>query len=215
MQEIDKSMLPQAVAVTGCIGSGKSKVARWLGHQWEVPVYDSDDEVRSLLTPEQPGWMRLKEILDSTFFDADSRLITSKLRQAIFADITLRKTVEGAIHPLVLASLKEKTFRFTMPCLVEVPLLYEVNWQLYFAKVLVVHADTRICLKRVMGRDGVTEAQALSALRSQWPITKKISLADFVVDNSGAWKDTLSQLETIKKIGSPSLSKKKLDTLCC
>lgn len=215
MKTVDQNLTPQAMAITGCIGSGKSKVAQWLGQEWALPVFDSDEEVRSLLTPGQRGWVRLREILGSVFFDADSRVNKLKLRQAIFADHTLRQTIEGTLHPLVLANLKEKTFQFTLPCLVEVPLLYEVSWQFYFSRTLVVYADTATCLKRVMARDGVTEAQASSALRSQLPIQEKIALADFAIDNSGAWEDTLHQLKTIKKIGIFSLGEKKLDTFCC
>ncbi|MBA3016018.1 MAG: dephospho-CoA kinase [Proteobacteria bacterium] len=214
MKGIDLDLSPQAIAVTGCIGSGKSKVAQWLGHEWALPVYDADDEVKILLSPGHSGWMCLKAILGETYFDIESRLNKSKLRQAIFADASLRQSVEDALHPLVLENLKVKTAQFTMPCLVEVPLLYEVNWQSYFSKVLVVYADPNTCIHRVMARDGVNKAQALAALRNQRSIQEKISFADCVINNSGAWTDTLSQLEAVKKAECLPFGKKKLDTLC-
>lgn len=210
----EPNMTPQAIAVTGCIGSGKSKVARWLGHEWELPVYNSDDEVRALLQPGEHGWSLLKEILDETYFNIEGRLVTSKLRQAIFTDAKLRQAIEDVIHPLLLKCFQKKTDNFTKPCVVEVPLLYEVKWQSHFSKVIVVSAPPMVCIRRVMARDQVSESQALAALHTQGAIQEKLALADFTIDNSGPWIETLSQLETIKKIGRPQMDKKKLDTFC-
>jgi len=206
-------MSPRAIAVTGSMGSGKSAVAGWLAQSWALPVYDADAEVKSLLTPGQQGWQRLRAILPPVFFDDESRLLKSKLRQAIFSDSALRRMVEQALHPLVLANLVQKTAGFTCPCLVEVPLLFEANWQSYFRAVVVVHADVKTCVKRITTRDGVTEAQALAALSAQMPIQDKIALADFCIDNGGTWSDTLAQIKGIKITGDPSFEKKTLDTL--
>ena len=192
---------PQAVAVTGGIGTGKSRVARWLAKACALPLYDADEEVRSLLIPGQPGWQRLRTRLGSAYFAADGTLLKAKLRQRLFADVDLRRTVEHELHPLVLANLQAKISGLQGPCLVEVPLLFEVRWQEYFAAVLVVYADDSTCLERVMIRDGIPEDQAKAAIDAQMPIVEKARLADYTVDNNGTWSDTQRQLEEIKKSG--------------
>lgn len=193
----------QAIAVTGGIGSGKSRVARWLAHACAWPLHEADAEVRALLTPGAPGWQRLRERLSPDYFDLDGGLRKAKLRQAIFNDAALRQVVEHALHPLVLSNLRIKIARDQCHCLVEVPLLYEVRWQDMFAGVLVVHAPDTLCCERVMTRDQIPEDQAMTAIQAQMPIMSKVAMADYRVDNSGGWEETVEQLEKIKKMWCP------------
>jgi len=190
----------QVIAVTGGIGSGKSRVARWLAHACAVPLYDADAEVRMLLTPQEAGWQRLRARLSPDYFADDGSLFKAKLRQAIFQDAVLRQAVEHDLHPLVLAQLQAKIRKGPCPCLVEVPLLYEVGWQGYFAGVLVVYAPVEVCCERVALRDRISPDEALAAIRVQMPIMEKIAQADYTVDNSGSWVETTCQLEKIKKL---------------
>lgn len=203
----------QAMAVTGCIASGKSRVARWLARECAVPLFDADEEVRALLNPGEPGWQRLRLLLDSRYFAADGHLLKAKLRRTLFADAGMRRAVEQEIHPLVLANLQAKISGLTSPCLVEVPLLYEAGWQDYFALVLVVRADESTCRQRLMIRDGVTADEAMAAIRAQMPIERKARLADYTVDNSGAWSHAEHQLEEIKRNWCRKEGEKKLDSL--
>jgi len=203
---------PGAIAVTGGIGSGKSRVARWLAQECGFPLYDADAEVRTLLEPGAPGWQRLRTWLDQGYFGSDGSLLKAKLRRAIFAEEALRLAVERDIHPLVLANLQAKISEGAGPCLVEVPLLYEAQWQEYFVSVVVVYADESVCCRRVMARDGITEDQAMAAIRAQMSISQKVSLAEYMVDNSGSWTDTMAKLADMKKLWSHKYGEKKLDS---
>lgn len=202
----------QAIAVTGGIGSGKSRVSQWLARECNFSLYDADDEVRNLLKPGEEGWCHLRAWLDLDYFGADGSLLKAKLRQAMFADDALRHLVEYDLHPLVLASLKSKITKSERPCLVEIPLLYEVHWQEYFDGVLVVYATEAICCDRVMARDGSSTDQAMAAIRAQMPVVQKARMADYTVDNSGSWSSTLEQLEKIKKKLRQKYLEKKLDS---
>lgn len=200
MKEDLSGPLRRALAVTGGIGSGKSRVARWLARECGFSLFDADDEVRLLLNTGAPGWQLLRAWLSPDYFGDEGSLLKAKLRQAIFADEAMRQAVERDIHPLVLATLQVKVAGSTTMSLVEVPLLYEAGWQNYFVAVLVVSADESVCRARVMARDGIDELQALAAIRAQMPIAHKLHLADYAVDNNGAWSSTLQHLEEIKNM---------------
>ena len=202
----------QTIAVTGGIGSGKSLVSRWLATECNFPRYDADKEVSVLLNPGEKGWNRLRIWLSPEYFDVDGRLLKGKLRQAIFIDEALRHMLEHDLHPLVLAKLQAKISGGEQPCLVEVPLLYEVQWQNYFDCVIVVYAEELVCRDRVMSRDGMSEQQAMAAIRAQMPIGQKSLLADYIVDNNRSWPDTLLQLEELKKKLPHKYLKKKIDS---
>lgn len=199
MKEGQDGLIRQVIAVTGGIGSGKSRVARWLAHECAVPLYDADAVVSVLLSPDEEGWQRLRAWLSPDYFATNGSLLKAKLRQAIFTDGALRQAVEHDIHPLVLAYLQAKMAQGQCPCLVEVPLLYEVGWQGYFTGVLVVYAPEEVCCQRVALRDQISEEAALAAIRVQMPIMEKVSLADYTVYNSGTWGETICQLEKIIK----------------
>lgn len=202
----------QAIAVTGGIGSGKSRVSRWLAEACNLPLYDADEEVKQLLRSGEQGWRCLRSRLSPEYFGDDGSLLKAKLRRAIFEDDALRHLVEHELHPLVLDNLLHKISLRCEACLVEVPLLYEAQWQRYFASVLVVYADEAVCRERVMARDGVSEDQVMAAIRAQMPLVQKRSLADYTIDNSGSWLATLKQLEQIKKMLGEKGMEKKLDS---
>lgn len=187
-----------AIAITGGIGSGKSRVARWLAAECALPLFDADAEARVLLEPEALGWQRLRGWLPEFFFGPAGVIVRPRLRQAIFEDAGLRRRLEADVHPLVLAALQRRIALCPGRCLVEVPLLFEVNWQGHFDRVLVVYAPDNVCCQRIMARDGVPAAAAAAALRAQMPLQAKMAQADDVVDNGGKWEDTVPQLLRIR-----------------
>lgn len=210
--DVPVNRFQRTIAVTGVIGAGKSRVAQWLARECDFFLFDADEEVRLLLDPGGQGWRRLRAWLGAEYFGADGTLLKAKLRQKIFADEAVRHLVERDLHPLVLANLQAKTKGKERPCLVEVPLLYEVQWQGYFDSVVVVYAVESICRDRVMARDRVSGEQVMASIHAQMPIEQKVRLADFAVDNSGDWSATLQQLAGIKKMLSQKYLKKKLDS---
>ncbi len=86
-----------------------------------------------------------------------------------------------------------------MTLVVEIPLLFETGWQGDFDCTLLVYASDEICTKRIMQRDLVSEKAASSSIAAQMPIEEKVKLADFQVDNSGSFAETLDQIEYLVK----------------
>jgi len=185
-------------------------VVAWLAQSGDFLRYDADEEVRSLLMSGGQGWCRLRSWLPPAYFADDGTLLKQRLRRAIFDDPLLRKRVEADLHPLVLGNLQAKIVASECPCLVEVPLLYEVGWQAYFDAVLVVYASDSIASARLMARDQVSADQAQAVLQAQLPIEDKVGMADYVVDNSRGWSETLLQLVKIKKKLSSFVQEKSL-----
>ena len=104
---------------------------------------------------------------------------------------------------MVQSSLKRKAdeayFVDGKKSLIEVPLLYEANWQDQFALVVVVSVSEQIASKRAFDRDGVSFEQIKKAISAQVPLKKKALLADYVVNNNKSLNDTVKQLVELKK----------------
>jgi dephospho-CoA kinase len=184
--------------ITGGIGSGKSSAAEFLANHFPVTLLNADSIVHELLEPGQAGWEAIRK-LGPLFINPDQTINKPFLRKTLFEDSQLREKINASIHPLVkkeiLSAIKtqlpEKKSTYY---LVEVPLLFEANWQDMFDGIIVVFASEKKCIERIMSRDGVSAEEATVSLESQWSLTQKAELADHVVDNSGSWSDTELQL---------------------
>ncbi len=194
-----------ALAVTGGMGSGKSSVSRFLAELSGALLVDADGVCRELLQPEAPGWLALRKTFGERFFRPDRQLDRPLLRKALFADAVLRHALDALLHPLArleIARRVQEAPAEIMPlrAVVEVPLLFEAGWEKDFASVVVVYAGPDVCLDRLMARDALSRKEAEEALAAQLPLREKIGRADHVIDNSGPWSETCSQILRLKEL---------------
>jgi dephospho-CoA kinase len=81
--------------------------------------------------------------------------------------------------------------------LIDVPLLFETNWQGRYAAVVLVYAPAGLQVERLMARDQVARQAAQTALTAQMDIEEKRRQAQFVVDNSGGMEETRKQVKAV------------------
>jgi dephospho-CoA kinase len=194
------------VGVTGGMGAGKSSVARLLGRQLGVDVLDADILCCNLLQPHMPGWQGIQEKWGSRFFDLAGNIDRPALRKALFKDTELRQGVERILHPLVRQeinnrSAEKRSLRAGM--VVEVPLLFEVGWQVDFDWIVVVYAEHECCLQRIVRRDRVSLEEGSSAISAQISLMEKALRADSVIENSGPLALTILQAYHLAHLLSP------------
>ena len=197
------------VAVTGGMGSGKSSVAAYLCEIGGARGLSADTLCRELLEPGAAGWLAVRKAFGERFLLADQSIDRPLLRKILFEEHQFRRELNTLLHPLVrneITSCLEKAVdrlpeaesqaRFV----VEVPLLYEAHWEHDFSQVVVAYADADACLRRIMLRDRISEAEAEKALATQMPLEHKALLADHVIDNSGPWSDTCLQIVHLRNL---------------
>ena len=197
------------VAVTGGMGSGKSTVAAYLCGITGAMGLNADTVCRQLLEPEASGWLTVRSAFGGRFFSADQQIDRTLLRKVLFEDHEFRRELNTLLHPLVRNEIadwigKESSHlsqahpqtRFV----VEVPLLYEAHWENDFFRVVVAYADKNTCLRRIMLRDRISEAEAEKAIATQIPLLEKVFRADHVIDNSGPWSDTVLQIMHLQNL---------------
>ena len=188
------------IGVTGTIGSGKSRVCKALAHLLSASIISADTLCRDLLVVNGRGWKEVRSVLGSEFFLSDGQIDRPRLRKALFSQSGLRRQLDQILHPLVREELQaaaQKAQKQQRILLAEVPLLFEKGWQADFGLTVLVFANEETCIRRVMLRDLVSEADAKLALSAQMPIEEKIRLADSVIDNSASFAETLQQLNQL------------------
>lgn len=183
------------IAVTGGIGSGKSRVSRLWSKSFHLPLLDVDQICRQLLQKKEPGWQALQKHFGDRFFSKQHQLDRKAFRRILFHDSCVRKEVNAILHPLAKArmlALCSQTRSDSI--LIEIPLLFEAGWNKNVDRIVLVYADTATRLSRVMHRDGVSEHEGLLTISSQDVLEEKAMKSDHVIENSGPWWNTALQV---------------------
>jgi dephospho-CoA kinase len=173
------------VGLTGGIASGKSTVGQRFT-ELGVPVIDADVAARDVVAPGTVGLAQVVARFGSGILDAGGVLDRHALRNLIFKDPSLRRDLEGILHPLIRAAMEESAETAAGPYLVlAIPLLIEGGASGRVDRVLVVDVDESVQLERLMTRDGSSLEQARAILGSQASRSARLAAADDVLPNGG------------------------------
>lgn len=186
------------LGITGNIASGKSTVAKELARRGAI-VVDADQLAREVVASGSSALKKMVKTFGTEILKKDGELDRDKLGQMVFADVKVRAMLNRIVHPEIakksIERLQELKQRTDIPLIVyEAPLLFEVGAEGRVDQVLVVKIDPQEQLKRLLDRNGLSEVAAKQRMAAQMPQQKKITRADFVVDNSGSVAETLRQI---------------------
>lgn len=188
------------VGLTGGIASGKSAVASVL-RRLSVVVVDADQLAREVVMQGSPGLAAVVEAFGDEVLTAEGELDRPALGAIIFADPEARKRLNAITHPRVaelsVKRLGDAQTTDTPYVVYEVPLLVETGMHTGMDANVVVSVPPELQVQRVMSRDGLGEEAARARLASQYPLEKKVAIADFVVDNSGSLEDLTRATEDL------------------
>lgn len=176
------------VGLTGGIASGKSTVGgifRELG----VHVVDADLVAREVVAKGSEGLAEVVRAFGSEVLAEDGSLDRKKLGAIVFADTEKRKLLESITHPRIgarsMAELGALAQRGDPYGIYEAALLVENGSHRMMQALVVVAASEDVQVRRVMERDGMSEADARARIAAQLPLAQKIAAADHVIWNDG------------------------------
>lgn len=169
--------------LTGGIGMGKSASGNMLQERG-VCVADTDLIARELVEPGQPALGEIQECFGADITGADGRLRRDELGRRVFADTAARKRLENILHPRIRAVWREQVERWRVEgcaqAVVIIPLLYETDAAAHFDAVICVACSAVSQRQRLLAR-GLGMDQIEKRISAQWPVEKKMELADHVV----------------------------------
>ena len=181
---------PRRVALTGGIATGKSQclaVFAKLG----AAVIDADQLARDAVAPGSEGLAAVVKRFGPSVLLPNGQLNRAALGAVIFADPLARQQIEAIIHPRVYTGVEHWFAGLKVPVgVADIPLLYETGREDDFDVVVVAACQPEQQLARLIARSGLSEAAARARIAAQWPIAKKVALADYVIDTSGTLAET-------------------------
>lgn len=161
-------------------------------------VSSSDDIVASLYR-QSDIQLQIAEILPKDFGD----ITRYKLGQFIAQNPNFLNNLEKIIHPAVekrhLWDINQARLDKKSITVLEIPLLFELNWQNKCDQILLVTCQPHLQYQRVMARSGMTDEKFKAFQARQWPEAQKKKLADFVLDTSYGRLHTFQQLKQLLK----------------
>ena len=186
------------VGLTGGVATGKSTVAKMF-KQCGAVVIDADELVHEAVKPGKPAWREIVGLFGKAVLNQDRSLNRQALGSIVFRNPKKRRQLERIIHPRVAreqARLTKQAARTDPKAVViyDVPLLFEAGIDTRVDKTLVVTADRETQLARLKKRNGLSRVEAIRRIRSQMPLSKKVRLADIVIDG------TLSRHNAMKAV---------------
>ena len=187
------------LGLTGGIATGKSTVSRYFSDKGYA-VVDADVVARRVVEPGTEGLANIVAQFGTEIIQTDGTLNREKLGAMIFADAKKRETLNSLLSDLIRRAIMADTATLVnanQPLIVlDIPLLYEAGYETHCDAVMVVYTTEDVQRKRLMGRNNLSEEEALNHIASQEPIEAKKNRADIVIDNNGTLNDTYEQVET-------------------
>lgn len=189
------------VGLTGSIATGKSFVSKVLG-ELGCRVIDADRVAREVVEPGSEGLRAVVEAFGAEVLAPDGTLDRARLGRIVFADEQKRKLLNSLLHPLIVEAQDRLLAEWEREhpegvAVVDAALMIESGGYRRFDKLIVVHCRPEIQLQRLVGRDRLTEEEALRRIASQMPQEEKLRHADFPIDTSEGFDDTRRQAEEV------------------
>jgi len=185
------------IGITGSFGSGKSTVASMF-KDLGARVLDADQVARRLM---QPSGKCFRPILDEfgPSILRRGKIDRQKLAAVVFNDVGKLRRLEKIIHPQVRREFqaelaRHRNTRAGKVVVLDVPLLFEAGFDRLVEVTLVVRAGRETQVARVVRKRKMTRREALARIRLQWPLSRKVKLADEVINNDGGLRATKKQV---------------------
>ena len=190
------------VGLTGGIASGKSTVAGWF-RELGAYVQDGDALAHRLMEPGGAAFDDVVAWFGDGILDHGGTISRTLLGNLVFQDREAMKALNRLVHPGV---LKESTRLLQeyldgggdAPLMIfEAALLVETGMYREYDRLVVVRCSREEQLRRLLSRSSLTADGALARIEAQFPLEKKLAVADHVIDTSVPLEETRKQTEEL------------------
>ena len=183
------------VALTGGIGSGKSRAGQYFA-QLGAFVVDSDQLARDVVERGTPGFEEVllrfgDEILSNGEIDR------KKLGSIVFSNVESREDLEAIIHPLIQQAFSDVVEAAGEADIVinQIPLLVETSGADRFDRVITVISDMNLRVERLKKR-GLLSSEIDRRIAAQATDAQRIEISDYIIENNGTEDDLLREVES-------------------
>ena len=189
------------IGLTGGIGMGKSTIS----HMFEdagIPVIDTESITHNLYKRGTKSYIQIVKHFGREILNPDRTINRGKLGAIVFKDKIERAFLNKILHPKIKQLAVEQILDLDSSIIVmDVPLLFEANFEDVVDKILVVYTTPEVQIERICKRNPkFTPEMAKLRVDAQMHIDKKKTKADYLIDNSGSLEKLEEQFETLLEL---------------
>ena len=186
------------IGITGSFGTGKSYVSG-IFKELGAKVIDADRLAHDSIKTGNPAYRKVVRLFGPSILKAGREVDRRKLGHMVFNDKAALKKLDDIVHPEVIREIRKRMLQAARGdvVVIDAPLLIEAGLAGMTDKLIVVACPKDEQIKRCVKKFGLDKKEVLRRIRSQISLTRKIKMADHVVDNSGPKAETR---EAAKKI---------------
>lgn len=173
---------PIIYGLTGGIASGKTTAVNFFKEKG-VKVFESDSYVRYL-------WQNNEDLINKVNAKYNINIKTDEGRKSL-ANIIFNSELDKAyinslVHPFVFEGVSKfvKENINEKYVIVDMPLLFEVGYDIKVDKTILIYTTSRNQLSRLMKRDNLSKEDAKKRINSQINLKDKRSLSTYVINNT-------------------------------
>lgn len=188
------------IGLTGNIACGKSSVVAELIKLGATAI-DADSVTRELQQPGQAVYDAIVTTFGPTVVLPDGQLNRKALANIVFGDAQQLRLLESIVHPAVrqhilswLAKLPAGSSAHPTIAVIDAIKLIESGWPAHCNAVWVVACNREQQIERLCRTRNMSIDEAIQRIDAQNPQSTKIAVADVVIDNTGDWAHTITQI---------------------
>ncbi len=188
------------VGLTGGIASGKSRVLEHFAEAGFVTL-DLDRVAHDVMAPGGSAHAAVLEAFGPEVRAQDGSIDRKKLGPIVFADVDARERLNAVVHPRVreeeMLRLAAVAGRAGAVSVSDAALLVESGGHLRYDRLVVAWCSPEEQLRRLRGRDALSEAAARLRVAAQMSNDEKRRFAHFAIDTGGTLEQTASQARAL------------------
>lgn len=175
------------LGLTGKTGAGKSTVAAYLEKKGCF-VIDGDKAAREIVLPSSPALRELAQAFGEDIILADGSLDRKELARRAFTSRDKTELLNSITHPHIKRRFEELIAegekRGFDVAVIDAAALLESDCRQLCEKIIVVHADEKLRLQRILARDKITTEQAVTRINGQREDNYYFTKADIIIYNN-------------------------------
>jgi dephospho-CoA kinase len=176
------------IGLTGGIGTGKSEVSRIL-QGLGAAVIEADKVGHEAYAPQTQGWREVAAALGEGVLQADGAIDRKKLGELVFRDPAALKKLNAILHPkmagMMAQRIQELKKQGARAIVLEAALLIEAQWTPLVDEVWVTVAPEDVVVRRLRGRNGLSDEAIRARIRAQLPQAERSQHAQVTIENAG------------------------------
>lgn len=185
--------MTKVIGLTGGIATGKSTVSSYLKKKGYF-IVDADMIAHDALMKGKKPYELVCAHFPSVVEEGE--INRRALGKIVFHDQKEKDILESYVLPYVREEI-EKEIEKHEEVILDVPLLFEKQYDILCDFIIVVSCSYEIQLKRLMERNHFSKEEAHARIMSQMSLAEKEKRADYIIHNDGNLEELYKQVDDV------------------